>query len=128
MSRFASRAILAAFVLSAILAGCEGPVGPQGPIGPPGPQGPQGPPAQARFEQGTIPSNGEVAVVFSNVNVNNAVVDCWISNRSDVWVKITTRSSRLACGVIQEGSDLAVVLIARGLRGWRYLIVVMTGG
>lgn len=106
---------------------CEGPTGPEGPQGAQGVQGPQGPqgvPGESVTtitRTGTIPSDGDVVVSLPGVNVETAVVNCWVGSFSQgllIWIKVAFHSEA-SCAASQDGNSLLVVVT--GPRGWRYL-------
>ena len=118
---------IAAVLLMAIAA-CEGdagPTGPPGPTGPAGPAGPEGPPgasAEVQSQMVQIAADGTAAVTFAGLQAESAVVTCWVSdNTGGPWLGIATDTfSEVACGTLNSGANLDVVLIG-GVPGWWFM-------
>jgi len=117
-----------AAVLILALAGCEGdpgptgPQGPEGPAGPAGPEGPSGASAEVQSQMVQIAADGTAALTFSGLQIESAVVTCWMSdNPGGPWLGIATDTySEIACGTDNSGAELDVMLIG-GVPDWWFM-------
>ena len=123
-----------AAVLLLVLAGCSGDDGATGPTGPAGPTGatglegatgPEGPPgasAEVQSQMIQIGTDGSAGLNFTGLQVESTVVTCWMSDSTGgPWLAIASDvSANIACGTLDSGPDLLVLLIG-GVPGWWFL-------
>ena len=114
------------FLALALSLGCSGDIGPVGPTGPAGPQGQPGVSADVQSQMVRITSDGTAVVGFAGLQVEDAVVNCWMSDSTaGPWLAIATDLfTGLSCGAGNSGPDLRVGLVG-GIAGWWFLVTVV---
>jgi hypothetical protein len=127
--------IAATLLLAMLAVGCEGPTGPAGPEGAEGqqgqqgPEGPQGPAGElvVHVRTATVAADGTAVVVFPGLQIRTTIVNCWISDTGEAWLKVGTDIDGLVCGAGDFAGNLEVALLG-GVPGWMFLATAVSGG